>query len=249
MVGGSQLLAGRRALNIIDALSLAPEGLSFSQLEATIGVSAATLSRLLKMLLDESWIETEQKGLYVIGARMMTVARHLSGHWSEHEIIEPVVKELAFLTGHSACFARFANDSFVLTTKTEMPSSYHFIELYYKHSILHDNGMALALLAHQDPETALYLLEEQVNDSIEDYMALLQKIQREGNHISHESSVTRIAVPVRHGIGHTVKGVVAIAAINMDTSDTDRCLEAVRNAAFEAERRLSTSGETAREAG
>lgn len=240
MVGENQLLAGRRALSIVDALSRAPEGLSFSRLESEIGVSAASLSRLLKMLLNEGWIETEQRGRYVVGARTMTLARHLSGHWSEHEIIEPVVKDLAIATGHSACFARFANDSFVLTTKTEMPSSFHFIELYFKHYELHDNGMALTLLAYQEPETARYLLEEQIGDNdIEEFVALLQKIRRDGYHISREGAVTRIAIPVHQGVGHTVKGVVAIAAINMNTNETEECLNSVRIAAEEAERRLN----------
>ncbi len=240
MVGENQLLAGRRALSIVDALSRAPEGLSFSKLESEIGVSAASLSRLLKMLLNEGWIETEQRGRYVVGARTMTLARHLSGHWSEHEIIEPVVKDLAIATGHSACFARFANDSFVLTTKTEMPSSFHFIELYFKHYELHDNGMALTLLAYQEPETARYLLEEQIGDNdIDEFVALLQKIRRDGYHISREGAVTRIAVPVHQGVGHTVKGVVAIAAINMNTNETEECLNSVRIAAEEAERRLN----------
>ncbi len=239
MVGENQLLAGRRALNVVDALSRAPEGLSFSKLESEIGVSAASLSRLLKMLLNEGWIETEQRGRYVVGARTMTLARHLSGHWSEHEIIEPVIKDLAFTTGHSACFARFANDSFVLTTKTEMPSSFHFIELFFKHYELHDNGMALALLAYQEPETARYLLEEQVGErDIEDFVALLAKIRADGHHVSREGPVTRIAVPVHQGLGHTVKGVVAIAAINMDPNDSGKCLKSVRIAAEEAERRL-----------
>lgn len=240
MVGENQLLAGRRALSVVDALSRAPEGLSFSKLEVEIGVSAASLSRLLKMLLNEGWIETEQRGRYVVGARTMTLARHLSGHWSEHEIIEPVVKDLAIATGHSACFARFANDSFVLTTKTEMPSSFHFIELYFKHYELHDNGMALTLLAYQEPDTARYLLEEQIGDSdIEEFVARLQTIRREGHHISREGAVTRIAVPVHQGVGHTVKGVVAIAAINMNPDETDQCLKSVCVAAGEAERRLN----------
>ncbi len=240
MVGENQLLAGRRALSIVDALSRAPEGLSFSKLETEIGVSAASLSRLLKMLLNEGWIETEQRGRYVVGARTMTLARHLSGHWSEHEIIEPVVKDLAIATGHSACFARFANDSFVLTTKTEMPSSFHFIELYFKHYELHDNGMALTLLAYQEPDTARYLLEEQIGDGdIEEFVSRLQQIKRDGYHISHEGAVTRIAVPVHQGVGHTVKGVAAIAAINMNSNETDECLKSVRIAAGEAERRLN----------
>ncbi|MCR9135761.1 MAG: helix-turn-helix domain-containing protein [Alphaproteobacteria bacterium] len=240
MVGENQLLAGRRALSVVDALSRAPEGLSFSKLEIEIGVSAASLSRLLKMLLNEGWIETEQRGRYVVGARTMTLARHLSGHWSEHEIIEPVVKDLAIATGHSACFARFANDSFVLTTKTEMPSSFHFIELYFKHYELHDNGMALTLLAYQEPDIARYLLEEQIGDGdIEGFVALLRTIRRDGHHISREGAVTRIAVPVHQGVGHTVKGVVAIAAINMNPDETDSCLNSVRIAAEEAERRLN----------
>lgn len=240
MVGENQLLAGRRALSVVDALSRAPEGLSFSKLEVEIGVSAASLSRLLKMLLNEGWIETEQRGRYVVGARTMTLARHLSGHWSEHEIIEPVVKDLAVATGHSACFARFANDSFVLSAKTEMPSSFHFIELHFKHYELHDNGMALTLLAYEEPEIARYLLEEQIGDTdIEGFLTLLQTIRQDGHHISREGAVTRIAVPVHQDVGHIIKGVVAIAAINMNPDETDHCLKSVRVAAGEAERRLN----------
>ncbi len=240
MVGENQLLAGRRALIILDTLSRTPEGMSFSKLESEIGVSAASLSRLLKMLLNEGWIETEQRGHYVVGARAMTMARHLSGHWSEAEIIEPVVKNLAFETGHSACFARFANDSFVLTTKTEMPSSFHFIELYFKHYELHDNGMALTLLAFQAPETALYLLEEQVGErEIGHYDTILQRIRRDGHNVSQEGAVTRIAVPVHQSPGHTVRGVMAIAGINVDPKETDSCLKSVYAAAEEAEQRLN----------
>lgn len=233
------MLAGRRALIILDTLARAPEGLSFSKLEAEIGVSAASLSRLLKMLLNEGWIDTEQRGHYVVGARAMTMARHLSGHWSEAEIIEPVVRTLAFETGHSACFARFANDSFVLTTKTEMPSSFHFIELYFKHYELHDNGMALTLLAYQTPETALYLLEEQVGEAeIARLDEQLQRIRRDGYNISKEGAVTRIAVPVRQEPSHTVRGVIAIAGINVDPKDAASSLKSVVAAAEEAERRL-----------
>jgi len=62
VTGENQLLSGRRALAIIDALAKSPDSTSFSKLETEIGVSAASLSRLLKMLLDEGWIENDKDG-------------------------------------------------------------------------------------------------------------------------------------------------------------------------------------------
>ncbi len=239
MVGGNQLLSGRRALGIIDALAQSPGSMSFSKLEMKIGVSAASLSRLLKMLLDEGWVENSKDGKYIVGSRMMTLARHIQGHWSENEILSPIIQDLAQSCGHSACFARYANDSFVLTAKTEMPSSFHFVDLFFKAYQLIDNGMALALLAYQSPEEVKYLLEEQSTDGdIEPVLKLFQTIRDDGFYISEEGAVTRISVPVRSGVGHTAKGVVSIAAINLDRAEAEQILKSVQGAASESERRL-----------
>jgi len=245
----SQLLSGRRALSLVETLARVPGGLTFSRLETAIGVSAASLSRLLKMLLNEGWVENEPSGKYAIAARMMTLARHLNGHWSEHEILEPVVQELARLTGHSACFARFANDAFTLTAKTEMPSSYHFIELFTKNYDNVSNGMGLTLLAYQDPDTARYIIEEAVGGKpCVDTLNGIRNIREAGFFVNEESTVTRISVPVHAGIGNTINGVIAIAGLKLTASEIGKCLNNVQRAAEEAEHRLSHSERNARSA-
>lgn len=249
MVGENQLLAGRRALSVVEALSRTQQGMSFSMLQDHMGVSAASLSRLLKMLLDEGWIELDQQGRYGVGARLMTLSRQLAGHWSEHEVIEPVIRDLALQVGHSACFARFANDAFVLTAKTEVASSFHFIDLFTKHYEMHDNGMALTLLAYVDPDTALYLLEEQVEGGdAQAFTDLLPAIREAGHHISFEGAVTRITVPVYMGGQSFVRSVVSIAALNLDPAKCDEVLDHVRSAAVEAGQRLDRNNSVARSA-
>lgn len=239
VTGENQLLSGRRALAIIDALAKSPGSTSFSQLETEIGVSAASLSRLLKMLLDEGWVENDKDGKYIVGSRMMILARHLHGHWSENEILSPIIQDLAQACGHSACFARYANDSFVLTAKTEMPSSFHFIDLFFKAYRMIDNGMAMALLAFQSPDEVNGLLEEQTSeDNIDRELALFETIRKDGYHISEAGAVTRITAPVRWGVGHTVKGAVSVAAIGLERAKAEQILESVREAAAESERRL-----------
>ena len=239
MVGENQLLAGRRALSVVEALARSPEPMSFSKLEEVIGVSSATLSRLLKMLLSEGWIEMEPQGKYAVGSRLNTVARHLSGHWSEHEIVDPVIKELAFETGHSACFARYANDSFVLTSKAEMPASFHFIDLFQKHYEMHNNGMALTLLAYVDPQTARYLLQEQIgNEQLEQVEKLFARIRSEEIHVSQEGAVTRVTVPIFLRNHTLVKSAVSVAAIGLEDQAIPRIKSAVRDAAQEITRRF-----------
>ncbi len=249
VMGESQLLSGRRALSLVETLASEPDGLSFSELGASIGVSAASLSRLLKMLSSEGWVENGPSGEYAVGTRMMTLARHIVGHWSEHEILEPVVQDLANATGHSACFARFANDAFTLTAKTEMPSSYHFIELFALNRDLVSNGMGLTLLAHQDPNAARQIIAETVGgQACAGYLDRLAEIREAGCFVSEESIVTRIVVPVRSGVGPTVKGVIAIACLKPAVSEVKKYLHDVRRAAAEAERRLAHSDRAIRSA-
>ena len=239
MVGENQLLAGRRALNVVETLARSPTPLSFSKLEEVIGVSSATLSRLLKMLLGEGWVEMDPQGLYMVGARLNTMARHLTGHWSEHEIVDPVVKALAIDSGQSACFARFANDSFVLTAKAEMPSSFHFIDLFQKNHEMHNNGMALTLLAYVDPQTAHYLLEEQIGDSgMEQFETLFAKIRSDRVHVSKEGAITRVTVPIFVQNQTLVRSVISTASISLDDKAIPRVKSAVRDAAQEITQRF-----------
>ena len=205
-------------------------------------MSSASLSRLLRMLLDEGWVRNDGDGSYVAGAKLLQLGRHLNGHWSEHELVEPIVQRVALRTGHSSCFARFANDCFVLTAKTEMPSSYHFIDLFWDNRDLITNGMGMALLAYQEQEVAAFFIEEKAGaERVADLLDLLADIRRDGHYVSRENHVLRIMAPVRAGLGNRVKGLIAIAAIDPDNVVIDDCIAIVKAAAREAEQRLSSA--------
>lgn len=249
LVGESQLLAGRRALGVIEVLASEPDGIAFSKLESIMGLSAPSLSRLLKMLIDEAWIETDHQGKYLVAPRTMTLARKLSGHWSEYELVEPLVRDLAYASGDSACFARFANDSFVLTAKVEMPSSFHFIELFKRNFELHNNGIAITLMAYEDPELIRYLLEEQVQESeMKAYFELFKKIRKDNYYIDRVGAVTRIAVPVPYDDGRSIRGVMAVASIKLAERDIESRRQLVIKAAADAAKRLADIDSRAGEA-
>lgn len=239
------MLSGRRALRAVELLARAPEGLAFSRLERALEISSASLARLLRMLVAEGWTQTNAAGHYIVGPKLMVLSRHLARHWSDHELLEPIVVDLARATGHSACFARFANDGFVLTAKREMPSSFHFIDLFWvNHDLLPNgivNGMALCLLAHADGEVVARLLRTASPAQQALAAEKMAEFRARGSLVSPEEHVLRVIAPVHGGQEGGISGVIAIAALNPDRVLIEECVEQVRRAAKVAERRLASA--------
>ena len=73
------LVAGRRSLEVMELLARSPSGQSFNAIEVELGISASSLTRLLKMLADEGWITTDAPRKYVIATRFNKLADMVNG--------------------------------------------------------------------------------------------------------------------------------------------------------------------------
>lgn len=237
----SALVTGRRSLEIIELLARSPSGMNFGAIEQQLGLSASSLSRLLKMLTDEGWITTNHRRKYVVANRAHKLAELLSGRWSESEIVKPIVDRLAQTHGHSACFAKYANYGFVLIHKLEIASSYHFIDTYRINNELLTNEIGLVLLAHQRAEHANQVVARSVaHGNVEAVRARLNERRSQSICEAQEGFVRRIVAPAFAAGQERPVGVVSVAILDPSATEAPENLrEDVLAAAVEIGRQFN----------
>lgn len=242
---GSSLLTGRRALSILELVARRRGGFSFSELATETGLSGASLTRLLKMLVDEDWLHHHSRDApYSVGSRLLELADGLRVSDPAIEIAAPVMRGLSSELGHSACIAFRQEDHFVLAAKAERRDSYHFIDLMTPNLDWIDNGIGQVLLAFQPEREAaeIYRRHYQRHLGYAD-RALFESIRHEGVLSREEGHVTRVIAALRPD-GGAVSHVLAVAALTASRPDITRIESAVRKAAREIENRLDRQGLT-----
>lgn len=237
-------MTGRRSLALLEMIAQRRGGYSFSQLVTATGLSAASLTRLLKMLVAEGWIyHASHDGMYSVGARMLQLSDDLRVHNPSIDIVAPIVRDLAMSIGHSACLAAFNGDFFTLLTKTERMDSYHFIDVYTPNADWIANGMGRLLLSFQPLSVVekIYRLHFKMSVPPE-HIAAFEEIRARGWLISEEGYVTRFVVAVQPDPAFPVEHLVSVAAMSSRQPDTTDILQKVEAAARLMESRLKSRG-------
>lgn len=235
------LVAGRRALALVEAIGRDPQASTFSELAERLELSDASLSRLLKVLVEEAWLRQERpNGRYVVGHRTLALAHALRSFGLQSPLVQGSVMSLAHVSGHSACVASFQGDSFVLVAKFEMLNSYHFIDVFVPNTDWIENGMGQFLLAFQ-PETAVVSIYDRIfrRRVPDEHWERFARIRSDREYVSNEGSVVRVMAAVDHAPDTSVSNVIAVAALDSEHVDKAALLQQVRTAASEASRRLA----------
>lgn len=241
---GGSLAAGRRALAILELVARRRGGYSFSELGTETKLSAASLTRLLKMLVDEDWLDHHTKDSpYAVGARLLQLADDLNVHAPGIDIAAPIVRDLATRTGHSACIATIRDDHFILLTKTERRDSYHFIDVMTPNRDWIDNAIGEILLAFQPAAVVSEIYRQHYQrDVSEADFARFEAIRDARSICRAEGHVTRMVVAVQPDETEPVRHVLALTALNAARPDPDALLLRVRDAGEEIETRLRRQG-------
>ncbi|MCX7935912.1 MAG: helix-turn-helix domain-containing protein, partial [Planctomycetota bacterium] len=146
-----QLAALRRGFAILGRLAQARRGCAFSELrQAAGGVSAASLSRLLKVMRDEGLVARDDKtGIYTLGQNFLALARTAIGNRSPAEIVSPILERLAQETGESAAWFELNGDQPFLAAKSEVADGFHYIAVGQRmpRVLPHGFGMVIAAWA------------------------------------------------------------------------------------------------------
>jgi DNA-binding IclR family transcriptional regulator len=235
------LAAGRRALGLVEAIGHSAHDMSFSDLAERKGLSGASLTRLLKMLVEEDWIRQERpNGRYSVGYRTLRLAHALRSFGLHSPLVQGVITSLAHNTGHSACIAVFQGDFFMLAVKFEMRNSYHYIDVFAPNTDWIDNGMGQFLLSFQPRDVVSRIYRRNFDIAVPDeHWRRFETIRRQKQFVSNEGVVTRVMAGVELAEGAPITNVVAVAALNSETIEVEKVLAHVQHAAVEATRRLA----------
>jgi DNA-binding IclR family transcriptional regulator len=236
-------------LALVEAIGRDPQASTFSELAGRMGLSDASLSRLLKMLVAEEWLRQERpSGRYVVGHRTLALAHALRSFGLHSPLVQGSVMSLAHVSGHSACVASFQGDFFVLVAKFEMLNSYHFIDVFVPNTDWIENGMGQFLLAFQPEETVRSIYERIFGLAVPDaHWRRFAQIRRDRAYVSSEGAVVRVMAAIDHPPDVAVGNVMAVAALDSEQIDTAAIMQQVRHAAAEATRRLAESRKPANE--
>ncbi|MBN2714123.1 MAG: helix-turn-helix domain-containing protein [Planctomycetes bacterium] len=152
----------RTSLDILRLISERPEAVPFNELKESLSLAAPTLSRLLKVLMDEGWVYKEENGSgYAVGDLFRHISHRVAGTVSREEAMTPIVKWLARKTGESAGYVEWAGAGFQFMAKQEMPDSYHYIPTLQINGDVFHNGFGVTCLAWQEPGVQARVLGRQ----------------------------------------------------------------------------------------
>ena len=198
----------RRGGRILEILSASEAGETFSELCRRCGdLAPGTMSRLLRTLTEEAWVEHDDGGAYRLGDRAFALARQTLGVVSRSALVQPELESLAGITGESAAFFNLEADGFRLLSKVEMEGSYHYQPRGKHWSPIPDDPFGWACLAFLPGDDAAAGL-----DRTQEF-ARLRTARCLVTRRCMSVDVMRVVAPVFLADGGAVMGAVGITAI------------------------------------
>ncbi|MGH7907347.1 MAG: IclR family transcriptional regulator [Candidatus Binataceae bacterium] len=114
-----ELTSFRRALQILDLLSMDGDGMTVEQLAARLGFSSSTTYRYVRALREEHLVEEIQSGVYHLGVRIMMLARAARGPANFIQRARPALEHLTSVTDSQSFLARFTDQVVICLDSAE----------------------------------------------------------------------------------------------------------------------------------
>lgn len=243
--GGNTLISLRRGIKVLEFLSLRREGATFGDiLSGFPDMTAATLTRLLKSMLDEELLEKGPDSRnYQTGLKAKRLASAIMGNVSKAEVLRPVVRELAEYSGESALFAEFENDSIRLLVKSEVPDGFHYMDENKLNHNLSTHAFGITCLAFQPRQTFGRMFSDGRLKGMSkvEYLKMLDRIRHEGIFINMQDdkkNLVRITAPVFSGTDSSFAGTIGISFYS--TGHEDRRISTLAEHVGKASRKASS---------
>jgi len=202
MVNGGALLGLRRGLKVVEILAGSEFGFTFNQIkDAFDDLVPSTVSRLLKVLIDEGMIRLDHNSKrYLLAERSKRMAGLIRCKISIAEKMQPYLDRLAKETGLSAAFFQYEDDKAVLMAKSERPEAFHYSGIgSFPGNLQH--AFKLVCFA--------YLRDSQTNDLDKNKLQKIRELSVFVNKQDDHSGLTRIVAPVF--IGKEFAGALGIS--------------------------------------
>ena len=249
-----QVRALERALDLLDAFSLAEPELSFTELTERNGLSKGTAVRLLSVLERRGLLErSADTDRYRIGLRAYELGSVYIQSLPLETVAQPFLKTLAETCGQSANLGILDHGEVVHLYVVPASRPIHFSVRSGQRDSAHSSGLGKVLLTALTEEALDDLIDthgltERTPTTIttpEALRAALEEVRAQGYAIDDEKSVvglTCIAAPIFDDRGQVV-GAVSISGLTHEYAEPNRSayIEAVRQAARNISLRLGSA--------
>lgn len=212
----SEIQSLARGLKILDLLGHSPDGLSVTELAASLGVDKGSASRLVATLARYGYAEKDElTRRYQLGSQVVSLSRSLLARLPLREAAKPYLRQLMERTGECAHLAVAAQGKALYIDQVESPATLRVNAQVGTLNPLHATALGKVLLAFTDLDLPPSL-EAYTPRTITDPLALrcaLDEVHRLGYAIDDEEfdpGVRCTAVPVFDFRGKAV-GTIGIS--------------------------------------
>jgi DNA-binding IclR family transcriptional regulator len=202
-----------RALTLLGALAEGPKTLD--QLAETIGVHKSTVLRLLRTLESHRFVQREGVRYYRLGTALFDLAHRSLEDRDVRRSVEPALRELNALTGHTVHLASYEDGEVVYIDKFE---SRHQVRMYSrigKRAALHCTAVAKVLVSafpdarRREIAASIDYVKKTENTILtpDAYLAELTTVAARGYAIDnseHEDFIHCVAAPIRGARGEVL---------------------------------------------
>jgi len=150
-----------RGLALVEALDVAPEGLTLTQLSDAIDSPKNSTLRLIQALVDQGWAVRDPATLRVrLTSKVLRLGRPRSGDLSLTECALPMMRELRDQCGESVQLGILIGSEVVIIEKQESRLPVRIGVDVGLRLLLHDNAPGKVLIAFQEEQERERLLTE-----------------------------------------------------------------------------------------
>jgi DNA-binding IclR family transcriptional regulator len=220
--GDEGVVAVRRAMKVLAAFGMEDTTLSLADLSRRTGFHRSTVLRLARTLAADSYLVQKEDGAWRLGRAAGWLGACYQATFDVHEIIEPVLRELAHSMGESASFSIREGDQRTCIVRVEGPKAVRHHVRIGAALPLTVGGPGLVILAFSGAAGEPY-----------------ERIRKDGFRISlgeRDPEVSSISVPV-FAVNWKILGALCISGPSARLSGS--ILQGFAPAAVEAAKRLS----------
>ena len=210
-----------RAMQIMESLSERPH--SLGEISIELDVHKSTALRLLQTLEAGGFVRRDDKGLYDIGFRVMTMSEQARNRLDIYRAGHDVLMELSNELGHTLHLAQLIGFEVPYVDKVDGKGSVKMYSRIGRTAVIHTSGVGKAILAGlEEPLRSEVLARvdykkytEQTITSESALLAELAVIAERGwaeDNGEFESEINCVAVPIKDGRG-IVRAALSLTAV------------------------------------
>ena len=206
----SELQTLARGLRILDLLSVTEDGLTATELSATLEVDKSSMSRLLSTLTKYGYAERDsQSRRYFLGSHLREIGRRAGQHVSLRELAEPLLQRLGDATGENAHLAVYADQQALTIADVPSTAPLRVVSEVGRRLPLHCSAIGKCLLAFVElpsPEPMPRYTERTITESAQ-LQLNLEQARLQGYALDDEEltlGVRGLAAPVRNREGRAI---------------------------------------------